>query len=420
MVLDFGLRPVEVTLSQTVFDKLKQGQAQAWLHRIKNPLAAEIDLAANFIHVVPKWEYVGPSADIVVKLQYKDAIFKLLSEADNDTVYVYEDFWHDVLMHENLCQTAGHYKPHVVPLELLVSKDDVIIAQASIQVHYEPPSWHFNAQVNLVSQKMIYQRPENPKVKVFWNTTSQMSAGTITGLIKSQAAGASVHQVNDPLTEWTEIGSYWDEMDYNPDGPDAPNKDQIWYDTLTFELTNTPDQTAFQVPVSFTAYSSVAIAFTPEGNGHGLRITDIIVDSGGDTTFTSFSLYDPNAAWNLEEMNVPWMGATVSAYRPTRGAYDPGNNSPVYPFRFRPIFTGGGQAMISVEGSADGATLVDVSEMIFFSEDYDYNAGVTSGTDITGTIDISAGDNPDWRVFKFFMTVDGVTSPIIYMNVGWA
>lgn len=418
MVLDFGLRPVEVTLSQTVFDKLKQGQAQAWLHRIKNPLAPEIDLAANSIHVVPKWEYVGPSTDIVVKLQYKDAIFKLLTAADNDTVYVYEDFWHDVLMHENLCQTAGHYKPHVVPLELLVSKDDVIIAQASIQVHYEPPSWHFNAQVNLVSQKMIYQRPENPKVKVFWNTTSQMSAGTITGLIKSQAAGASVHQVNAPLTEWTEIGSYWDEMDYNPDGPDAPNKNQVWYDTLTFELTNTPDQTAFQIPVSFTAYSSVAIAFTPEDNGLGVRITDIIIDGGGGTT-PSFILYDPNDAYT--PLSVQWFGVSVNGFTPARGAYDPGNNSPIYAFRFTPTFTGGGNADISVQGMDNSGNLVDVSEMVLYSEDY--SEGFTSGTPIAGTIDISAGVNPDWRVFKFTMTVtvDGdETDYPIYLQIGWA
>ena len=106
MVLDFGLRPIEVTLSQTVLNKLKAGEARAWLVRVKNPAAAEIDLAANAIHVVPKWEYNGQSTDIVVKLQYNETIYKTLAAADNDSVYQYVAFWHDVLMHENLCQTA--------------------------------------------------------------------------------------------------------------------------------------------------------------------------------------------------------------------------------------------------------------------------------------------------------------------------
>ena len=411
MVLDFGLRPIEVTLSQSVLDKLKAGEARAWLVRVKNPAVAEIDLAANAIHVVPKWEYYGESTDIVVKLKYNETIYKTLSAADNDTVYEYVAFWHDVLMHENLCQTAGNYKPHVVPLKLSVTKDDVIIAEASIQVHYEPNSWHFNAQVNLVSQKLIYQRPENPVVKVFYNSTSLMSAGTLSGVIKAQSNGATIYTVQDQVTTWTELTGYWDEVDYDPDD----DNNQIWYETLTFELTNTPDQTGFQVPYSFTAYSSVALAFTPGGGGLGLRITDIHVDNSAPT-FTSFSLFDPDSDWILEP-GYYFQGVPVNSYRPTRGPYDPGNTDPNYYFRFIPIFTGGGSATLTMQAQNGAQYLVNAEEMLVAP---DLTQVFTSGTGIFGAIDISAGPDAESRIFKFFMTVDNVTSPIIYLQIGWA
>lgn len=399
MVLDFGLRPIEVTLSQTVLDKLKAGEARAWLVRVKNPQASEIDLAANSIHVVPKWDYNGASTDIVVKLEYNQEIFKTLDASHNTTVYEYEAFWHDVLEYEELGQTAGDYKPHVVPLKLSVTKNDVVIAEASIHVHYEPNSWHFNAQVNLVSQKMIYQRHENPVVKVFYNSTKILSAGTVSGVIKAQSNGASIYTVTDEITDWTELTNYWDEVDYDPDDE---HNNQFWYETLTFELTNTPDQTAFQVPPPFTAYSSVALAFSPENNGHGLRIMDIIVDGGGGTPLTPSLTLDTNdSSWESEF--VDFDGQQVAGYHAR-------SNDPIS-FRMNSEFTGGGLATISATGwSANNGTF-SATEYVNFE-----GSTFTSGSLIEGTITISVNANVYPLSFRFVVTVGGVTSDPMYLS----
>jgi hypothetical protein len=275
--------------------------------------------------------------------------------------------------------------------------------------------------VNLVSKKMIYQRPENPMVKVFFNSTSMMSAGSLSGVIKAQSNGATIYTLGnpittDPITTWTELTDYWDEVDYDPDDED---NNQLWYDTLTFELTNTPDQTAFQVPFSFTAYSSVALAFSPEAeNGLGQRITDIIVDNGG-TEFTSFALYDDSSEWMvISGPGLNWQGTPITAYMPTRGTYDPGNTSPLYNFSFTPIFTGGGNATITVQGMNGQGNIVDITEMLLAPEvavDV-FPSGFTGN----GQIDISQGPDADSRIFKIFMTVDNVRSPSIYLIIQWA
>jgi hypothetical protein len=116
---------------------------------------------------------------------------------------------------------------------------------------------------------------------------------------------------------------------------------------------------------------------------------------------------------------MQWGVKTVSGFVPARGAYDPDNDSPIYEFSFTPIFTGGGHAIIGVDGEDESGSPVDVSEMIFFAADY--TEGIDSGTAIVGHIDISAGENPGRRIFKFHMIVDGVVAkPPIYINIGWA
>jgi hypothetical protein len=415
-MLDTGLRPIEVTLSQSVLDKLRVGQARAWLRRVKPDGAREIDLAANDIYVWPTWEYSGPVSDIVVKLVYKSGLVeKTLTSSgqpadDNNKVYQYDNFWQEVITEDNLSPN-GIYKPHVVPLQLWVVKAGVVIAEASCPIQYVPNSWDFNAQCSLISQKLIYQRPENPKIKAFYNSSTLGSAGTFSGIIKTQSNGNRLLTVSDPITEWFELEDYWKEVDYDSDHAWA---NQMWHDTLTLEMTNTP-VTGFQTLPPYVAYSNVTLAFTPENGGLGVEIKDVHI--GNAQTFTSFSLTDPNSEW-VYDPSIDYSGTVTGGYWSARGGYDPGLTSPIFGFAFTPIFTGGGRAMITVLGVNvnNPESPIDATEMVNFAT----NQGVESGVTLDGSIDITAHNNTDNVNFKFFMTVDGVTSPIVVLSVAWA
>jgi hypothetical protein len=131
------------------------------------------------------------------------------------------------------------------------------------------------------------------------------------------------------------------------------------------------------------------------------------------THITSFDLYDPASEWSFDS-GLVYGSDTPGGYTPNRGGYKPGTTSPLYPFEFTPIFTGPGDAIISVEGLNIHGNPVDVDALVTFKTN-----DVESENRLQGVIDISANGNTGYVVFKFLITVDGQTSRPQYLATGW-
>jgi hypothetical protein len=104
----------------------------------------------------------------------------------------------------------------------------------------------------------------------------------------------------------------------------------------------------------------------------------------------------------------------TGGYQPNRGGYKPGVTSPLYFFEFTPIFTGGGNAIISVEGRDKNGNAVNADALVTFNTN-----GVETENRLQGVINISANGNTGYVVFKFLITVDGQTSGPQYLATSW-
>jgi len=101
-------------------------------------------------------------------------------------------------------------------------------------------------------------------------------------------------------------------------------------------------------------------------------------------------------------------GKTVGAFKPTRGGYLPGHNSPLFPFEFKPSYSGGDTVTISVEGKDLDGIFVNAPSFVT----YDTN------NNLKGVIDISQPGNHMYVVFKFTISVDD-QSRTLYLQCDW-
>jgi hypothetical protein len=132
------------------------------------------------------------------------------------------------------------------------------------------------------------------------------------------------------------------------------------------------------------------------------RITELDIDP-----------FSVDADWTFDP-NIMYGATKVGGYRPTRGGYNPGTNSPIYPITFTPFFKDGERVEISVLGKNINGVDVAANELVV----YDYIKPAPYWH-FHATIDISANNNTGTVIFQFSMKPDGQALISQYLAVGW-
>jgi hypothetical protein len=186
----------------------------------------------------------------------------------------------------------------------------------------------------------------------------------------------------------------------------------LWFKLYTDDCVNNTPEYVYCVYNSDVDHNRYDLGFRKSINAIELTHYQIL-GKKFKTHITSFDLYDPASEWSFDS-GLVYGSDTPGGYTPNRGGYKPGTTSPLYPFEFTPIFTGPGDAIISVEGLNIHGNPVDVDALVTFKTN-----DVESENRLQGVIDISANGNTGYVVFKFLITVDGQTSRPQYLATGW-